>query len=204
MIADSCVSCRCWYCRVFSVHVFLLLLFSVAISFFFLMIRRPPRSTRTDTLFPYTTLFRSLIGRWRLVEYVAHDRFVEGTAARIAEGGEAAAQCAHHPADMLADHQVADTHLAHAAVHVIDEQLGQQHRIVACLIPVVLQPQQYQRENRGDHVETAVERVRHLTFAIPGGVARLGDEGGVERAKAIAIPLLAENTRQEGHLSPLS
>src|SRR3546814_14102736 len=27
--------------------------------FFFLMIRRPPRSTRTDTLFPHTTLFRS-------------------------------------------------------------------------------------------------------------------------------------------------
>src|SRR3546814_7655587 len=29
------------------------------LRFFFLMIRRPPRSTRTDTLFPYTTLFRS-------------------------------------------------------------------------------------------------------------------------------------------------
>src|SRR3546814_5856799 len=29
------------------------------VLFFFLMIRRPPRSTRTDTLFPYTTLFRS-------------------------------------------------------------------------------------------------------------------------------------------------
>src|SRR3546814_13522317 len=28
-------------------------------AFFLLMIRRPPRSTRTDTLFPYTTLFRS-------------------------------------------------------------------------------------------------------------------------------------------------
>src|SRR3546814_14947680 len=28
-------------------------------SLFFLMLRRPPRSTRTDTLFPYTTLFRS-------------------------------------------------------------------------------------------------------------------------------------------------
>src|SRR3546814_12875194 len=27
--------------------------------FFFLMLRRPPRSTRTDPLFPYTTLFRS-------------------------------------------------------------------------------------------------------------------------------------------------
>src|SRR3546814_12928688 len=31
----------------------------VCFVFFFLMIRRPPRSTRTDTLFPYTTLFRS-------------------------------------------------------------------------------------------------------------------------------------------------
>src|SRR3546814_14997967 len=29
--------------------------------FFFLMIRRPPRSTLTDTLCPYTTLFRSLV-----------------------------------------------------------------------------------------------------------------------------------------------
>src|SRR3546814_2506235 len=31
----------------------------MSLSVFFLMIRRPPRSTRTDTLFPYTTLFRS-------------------------------------------------------------------------------------------------------------------------------------------------
>src|SRR3546814_19482731 len=32
---------------------------SILVDFVFLMIRRPPRSTRTDTLFPYTTLFRS-------------------------------------------------------------------------------------------------------------------------------------------------
>src|SRR3546814_1097730 len=32
---------------------------SLCVLFFFLRIRRPPRSTRTDTLFPYTTLFRS-------------------------------------------------------------------------------------------------------------------------------------------------
>src|SRR3546814_5488336 len=38
--------------------------------FFFLMIRRPPRSTRTDTLFPYTTLFRSP----RAVPRRLHDR----------------------------------------------------------------------------------------------------------------------------------
>src|SRR3546814_4234343 len=35
------------------------LLLRDTVIFFFLMIRRPPRSTRTDTLFPYTTLFRS-------------------------------------------------------------------------------------------------------------------------------------------------
>src|SRR3546814_13858591 len=34
-------------------------MFSVSFFFFLLKIRRPPRSTRTDTLFPYTTLFRS-------------------------------------------------------------------------------------------------------------------------------------------------
>src|SRR3546814_11932746 len=34
-------------------------MFTVVYVFFFLMIRRPPGSTRTDTLFPYTTLFRS-------------------------------------------------------------------------------------------------------------------------------------------------
>src|SRR3546814_5615548 len=32
------------------------------------MIRRPPRSTRTDTLFPYTTLFRSIIRKYRIDE----------------------------------------------------------------------------------------------------------------------------------------
>src|SRR3546814_15723651 len=36
------------------------------ITFFFFMIRRPPRSTRTDTLFPYTTLFRSPVLTSRL------------------------------------------------------------------------------------------------------------------------------------------
>src|SRR3546814_8118268 len=37
------------------------------------MIRRPPRSTRTDTLFPYTTLFRSL-SAVRPERYIQRDR----------------------------------------------------------------------------------------------------------------------------------
>src|SRR3546814_5455548 len=40
------------------------------------MIRRPPRSTRTDTLFPYTTLFRSFIGSRRRVGLSERGRVV--------------------------------------------------------------------------------------------------------------------------------
>src|SRR3546814_14438152 len=43
-------------CQVGMSHLLAIILY----LFFFLMIRRPPRSTRTDTLFPYTTLFRSV------------------------------------------------------------------------------------------------------------------------------------------------
>src|SRR3546814_4983350 len=39
------------------------------------MIRRPPRSTRTDTLFPYTTLFRSAHPAGHLVRQAAAGRF---------------------------------------------------------------------------------------------------------------------------------
>src|SRR3546814_6524669 len=46
--------------------------------FFFLMIRRPPRSTRTDTLFPYTTLFRSRL--WRGDVPPVHARLLQGAA----------------------------------------------------------------------------------------------------------------------------
>src|SRR3546814_8525354 len=37
----------------------------MCLFFFCLMMRRPPRSTRTDTLFPYTTLFRSLFAEMK-------------------------------------------------------------------------------------------------------------------------------------------
>src|SRR3546814_7255731 len=46
--------------------------------FLFLMIRRPPRSTRTDTLFPYTTLFRSA-----LVDHSPHVPYRESKLTRL-------------------------------------------------------------------------------------------------------------------------
>src|SRR3546814_11953133 len=41
------------------------------------MIRRPPRSTRTDTLFPYTTLFRSRQVSCKVVECIDIDRIAQ-------------------------------------------------------------------------------------------------------------------------------
>src|SRR3546814_2303049 len=43
------------------------------------MIRRPPRSTRTDTLFPYTTLFRSRFS----TEYLSHTQDDDGVSTRV-------------------------------------------------------------------------------------------------------------------------
>src|SRR3546814_10786100 len=56
------VLCTFFYCHCYTISIWYLrsmLSCSCFTFIFFLMIRRPPRSTRTDTLFPYTTLFRS-------------------------------------------------------------------------------------------------------------------------------------------------
>src|SRR3546814_7188853 len=59
---------------------------------FFLMIRRPPRSTRTDTLFPYTTLFRS--HEYRCGEQARRDRLDLVSQKRAAQRTEHALQAA--------------------------------------------------------------------------------------------------------------
>src|SRR3546814_18139026 len=46
------------------------------------MIRRPPRSTRTDTLFPYTTLFRSIVGIEKEIELRLVEVALVGNAGR--------------------------------------------------------------------------------------------------------------------------
>src|SRR3546814_15512771 len=62
---------------------------------FFLMLRRPPRSTRTDTLFPYTTLFRSIHSDWvrreisRLLPHLGHVDFEHGWYGEIGMTGNA-------------------------------------------------------------------------------------------------------------------
>src|SRR3546814_14253576 len=70
--------------------------------FFFLIIRRPPRSTRTDTLFPYTTLFRSLVPVFEHVVPGIVERHHPRARQGVAEAGEEVAvehEVAQPPAD---------------------------------------------------------------------------------------------------------
>src|SRR3546814_8712611 len=84
------------------------------------MIRRPPRSTRTDTLFPYTTLFRSLItrpkdlmdnatpganglaavGLLRLAALTGSDRYREHGEATVALVGPLAVRSEEHTSEL--------------------------------------------------------------------------------------------------------
>src|SRR3546814_7867285 len=52
------------------------------------MIRRPPRSTRTDTLFPYTTLFRSIVERPERPEPVLREIVAERHSVRRPRSAE--------------------------------------------------------------------------------------------------------------------
>src|SRR3546814_3256573 len=83
------------------------------------MIRRPPRSTRTDTLFPYTTLFRSLrrrAGRQRLGEII----FVDDAATDGVGFGEA-----------IAEQRLGVAHLLRQSLHMF----GRTRRAAAGIAP---------------------------------------------------------------------
>src|SRR3546814_10264965 len=76
MVETGCL-CTCYLPGMYCIFYFM---------FFFFMIRRPPRSTRTDTLFPYTPLFRSpgAAGRRRAGQCFDRDRAEPGEERRLA------------------------------------------------------------------------------------------------------------------------
>src|SRR3546814_1397474 len=90
-------------------HCFIISMCIVRFMFiFFLMIRRPPRSTRTDTLFPYTTLFRS------------HDAVADGHAGGAAQA-HVLADLGDH-AGQLVGHGVAAAGEARSEEHTSELQ----------------------------------------------------------------------------------
>src|SRR3546814_10990264 len=68
-----------------------ILVYFICFIFFFLMRRRPPRSTRTDTLFPYTTLFRSLTFQQIIA---IDDQYLFSVTQRVINNGAAAVELA--------------------------------------------------------------------------------------------------------------
>src|SRR3546814_13701482 len=93
--------------------------------FFFLMIRRPPRSTRTDTLFPYTTLFRSSDPRRRRGQpsavIFAHQRI--GRIARAIGEPALRRRAADHAEDVAHTPQVREIGRAHVCTPVTNAHL---------------------------------------------------------------------------------
>src|SRR3546814_14930750 len=96
------------------------------------MIRRPPRSTRTDTLFPYTTLFRSEDRRERLAHEVGEH--VEAAAMRHADDHVLEAELAAALQDLLEgrDHRLAavEAEARGAGVLLVEELLRSEERRV--------------------------------------------------------------------------
>src|SRR3546814_19846312 len=79
--------------------MFSCLLYSTCV---FLMIRRPPISTRTDTLFPYTTLFRSdsVVARSVLERIVTQDERFE-VCEKLSNAADAVSYLSGHQVDVI-------------------------------------------------------------------------------------------------------
>src|SRR3546814_1127990 len=103
------------------------------------MIRRPPRSTRTDTLFPYTTLFRSTLPRLpedhRKIVGGHGDRFFEGEAVafrqcrHIAEVADAPGRVLHpqRPVEGLVARRGVAAVAAERAIEIEHSEIGRAH-----------------------------------------------------------------------------
>src|SRR3546814_2648258 len=125
------------------------------------MIRRPPRSTRTDTLFPYTTLFRS--GRQAEVD---GDVEIRGTA-QFGRGemrdpvdhtlGRLARRHGSDHAAVVALRAKAQQRLAHAAAGAVDQQSGgiaHAGRLIGGRVrhkPAVMRDALHSQERLGNH-----------------------------------------------------
>src|SRR3546814_6108066 len=91
------------------------------------MIRRPPRSTRTDTLFPYTTLFRSVAAADH------HHRLAVGVQRAVVESRHAVAEAlaVGGGEEIHGREDVPEADTRHLDVAGLVDPRGDQHRIVA-------------------------------------------------------------------------
>src|SRR3546814_9020994 len=118
------------------------------------MIRRPPRSTRTYTLFPYTTLFRSVETRQRIAGLAGRDHEARAIEVlQVVDGAEAGA------VDVLEQR-------VRAACHA---RCGAVHRVVAAvrLHAVAEQPAQHrQAAQRSEENTSELQSLMRISYAV--------------------------------------
>src|SRR3546814_13476863 len=93
----------------------------------FLMIRRPPRSTRTDTIFPYTTRFRSLPAQ--LPQVAQHlRRAQEGELVPVGDAVEPGGRHVEAPAERAVGRALAEQR-RHRVLHdaEVEAEIGRAH-----------------------------------------------------------------------------
>src|SRR3546814_906841 len=137
------------------------------------MIRRPPRSTRTDTLFPYTTLFRSV-----------------GTGGHV-----------RHALDVHHRHRLADV-LAGEVEHALAADAVQRHRdLRRAAALVVARARRHQLVAGGDHALVQQDRHRLAVRTDFLAVVDLGfrrDAAAADRLVGIALDHAAVLQRRRG------
>src|SRR3546814_13229158 len=107
----------------------------MSMMFFFLMIRRPPRATRTDTLLPYTTLFRSIYGDSDLIKRAIRDIYNRDIDEVIVEGEEGYRQAKDFMKLLMPSHARRVKHYSDAVPlfqrhHVEDQLAAMYHPVV--------------------------------------------------------------------------
>src|SRR3546814_5796386 len=119
------------------------------------MIRRPPRSTRTDTLFPYTTLFRSTDPRGQILR--RQGRFLGHAPAR-----QAAALGRRHHLDADARRQISvDRYVARSEEHT--SELQSLMRISYAVFCLKKKKKQHIIETNNSQQKTTDKSTKHTT-----------------------------------------
>src|SRR3546814_2900408 len=125
------------------------------------MIRRPPRSTRTDTLFPYTTLFRSALTLKSAIE-TAHATIhqVAQSQPQCAGMGTTIVVAALHD-DRIAIAYVGDSRL-YRLRHGALEQITRDHS----LLEEMIARGHYSREDRSEENTSELQSLMRISYAV--------------------------------------
>src|SRR3546814_17178881 len=132
--------------------------------FFFLLIRRPPRSTRTDTLFPYTTLFRA-----------RDDRDTDHRRDHFAAGVRPRQRPRHHAEPEAADRERHHIAMAEHARDERDQREADRDDQPDLVKQVVLKKHPADRGDRGEEdrrpeaIDQAASRKPHRELTAPQG-----------------------------------